>query len=62
MGTHPFIYTGKLNVISDGGDLSILVVKVFQKHRFGDDKVAGGLSHTIGEILGKLKDGSMKAF
>ncbi|KAI9573464.1 hypothetical protein HD554DRAFT_2035274 [Boletus coccyginus] len=47
----------KLNIISDGNDRSVLLVKVYQKHRVGKDKLVGSLTDTVGGILGKLKDG-----
>jgi len=62
VGTRRVLYARKLNIISDGDDHSVLLVKVFQKHRIGDDKVAGSLSDTIEGVLGRLKDGGTKAF
>ena len=57
MGALPFLDARKLNIISDGDDRSVLVIKIYQKHRIGDDKVVGSLSDTIGGVLGRLKDG-----
>ena len=64
VGAHPFLYSRKLNIISDGDDRSDFVVKVYRKHsiRVRVDKVAGSLSDTIGRVLGRLKDGGTKAF
>jgi len=45
-----------INIVSDGNDRSILLVKVYQKHRVGKDELVGSLTDTIGGILGKLKD------
>ena len=57
MSTLPFLDARKLNIISDGDDRSVLIVKIYQKHRIGDDKVVGSLSDTVGGVLGRLKDG-----
>ena len=62
MGTRPFLYTRKLNIISDGDDRSVLLVKVYQKHHIRDDKEAGSFSDTVGGVLERLKDGGTKAF
>ncbi|KAF8549383.1 hypothetical protein OG21DRAFT_1500452 [Imleria badia] len=40
----------------DGDDSSLLLINVYQKHRFGDDEVVGNLTDTIGGVLGKLND------
>ena len=45
---------------SQQNDLSILVIKVYQKHRIGKDKLVGSLADTISEVLRKLKDGGKK--
>ena len=57
VGARHFLYARKLNIISDGDDRSDFVVKVYRKHRIGDDKVVGSLSDIIGGVLGRLKDG-----
>jgi len=59
VGTLPFLDTRKLNIISDGDDCSVLVVKIYQKHRIGDNKAVGSLSDTVGGVLGRLKVGGM---
>ncbi|KAI9571696.1 hypothetical protein HD554DRAFT_1808801 [Boletus coccyginus] len=41
----------------NGNDHSALLVKAYQKHRFGRDELVGILTDTIGGILGKLRDG-----
>ena len=49
-----------LNLVSDVDDRSDFVIKVYQKHRIGKDKVVASLTHTIGGVLEKLKDGGTK--
>ncbi|KAF8132077.1 hypothetical protein EV363DRAFT_1583662 [Boletus edulis] len=44
----------------DGDDRSVILVKVYQKHRIGKDKMVGSLIDTIGGALGKLKDGVLE--
>ncbi|KAG6382047.1 hypothetical protein JVT61DRAFT_683 [Boletus reticuloceps] len=46
----------------DGDNRSVILVKVYQKHRIGKDKLVGSLTDTIGGALGKLKDGGTKVF
>lgn len=53
----PLLDAVDLNIISDGDDRSILVVKVYQKNSIGKDKLIGSLTETIGGVLQKLKDG-----
>ena len=48
---------GKLNIVSDGENHSILVVKAYQKHTLSKDEPIATLTNTIGEVLRKLKDG-----
>ena len=38
-------------------DPSPFVVKVYQKHHVGQDKVVATLTDAIGGVLGRLKDG-----
>ena len=57
MSTRPFIGNKELNVVSDGGDRSVLLVQVHRKHHFGENELVGSFSDTIGGILGRLKDG-----
>ncbi|KAI9569410.1 hypothetical protein HD554DRAFT_2328018, partial [Boletus coccyginus] len=45
------------NFYFDGDDGSVLIVKVYQKHRVGKDKLVGSLTDTVGGILAKLDDG-----
>ncbi|KAF8548063.1 hypothetical protein OG21DRAFT_1607113 [Imleria badia] len=45
----------------DGDDRSVLLVQVYQKHHVGRNELVGRLSDTIGEILGKLKNGVLEA-
>ena len=60
VSTCPWLYARELNIVSDGNDRSVLVIKVYQKHRVGKDTLVGGLTDTIGEVLRKLKDGGTK--
>ena len=48
------------NLFSDMEDPSPFVIKVYQKHRIGQDKVVATLTDTTGGILGRLKDGGTK--
>ena len=53
-------YVVKLNFTRGGADISTLLVKVYQNHRFKkEDELVGTLSCTIEEITGKLNDAGM---
>jgi len=54
------LYAKKLNIISDGNDRSVLLVKVYRQHRIGKGELVGSLTDTIGGILTKLKDGGTR--
>ena len=60
VGTFPLFDTSNLSIVSDGDDHSVLVVKVYQRHRIGKDKLIAALTHTIGEVLHKLKNGGTR--
>lgn len=59
MGTCSFFFfiTKELNLVSDVDDRSVVVVKVYQKHRIGEDEMVGSFTDTISKIFGSLKDG-----
>jgi len=60
VGSCSSLYSRELNIVSDGDDFSLFLVKVYQKHHIGKDKLVGSLTDTIGGVLGKLKNGGMK--
>lgn len=60
MGTCPLRYARELNIVSDGDDCSIFLMKVYRKRRIGKDKLVGSLTDTFGGVLGKLKDSGRK--
>jgi len=62
VGACSFLYSRELIIVSDGDDLSVFLVNVYQKHRIGKDKLVGSLTDTIGGVLVKLKNGGTKIF
>ena len=59
MSTCPFLCAREpnINIVSDADDRSVVLVNVYQKHYIRKDALVGSLTYTIGEVLGKLKDG-----
>ena len=60
MCPRPLFYARELNFVSDADDRSVLLVNVYQEHRFKKDVLVGRLTDTIGGVLDKLKDGGTK--
>lgn len=56
------LYARDLNIVSDGDDGSVLLVKVYQKHHgpLRRDELVGSLTYTIGEITRKLNNGGTR--
>ncbi|KAG6374160.1 hypothetical protein JVT61DRAFT_4810 [Boletus reticuloceps] len=44
-----------------GDGCSVLLVQLYEQYRIGNPKLVGSFSDTIGDILGKLKDGVLEA-